>query len=234
MINAIRKIMRLFKRQTNQPLTTQQRELKAAIDSQKPSKIILGAGNTNFDGWIATDYPTFDITQKDHWGLYFPPRSIQSLLAEHVLEHLNFKQVEQVLENAKIYLSDGGVFRIAVPDGNHPSPYVYDLTKPGGIEPGADDHKIMFDVEIANRLASSFGYDIKLLEYFDQEGFFHKSEYSFENGYVSRCSKNYKGRFTSSEEELGKFYKDMKQEHIQDTKEHGITYTSLLFELRKK
>ena len=37
----------------------------------------------------------------------------------------------------------------------------------------ADDHKIFFDIEIANRVSKMFKFDLDLIEYFDEDGTFH-------------------------------------------------------------
>jgi len=215
--------------------TKSQKELKKNIRSiTKDLKVVIGAGGTGFPGWLSTDIPDFDITNPTHWEYYFKKSSISNILAEHIFEHLNFHEVKIGLTLAKQYLKPGGVCRIAVPDGNHPSQYVYDLTKPGGIEPGADDHKIFFDVEIVSRLANSLELDLNLIEYFDNKGVFHSANHDFEKGYIDRCSKNYKGRFTNSKEELDKFYNSIPSSNIEQIRQMNITYTSLFFEYIKK
>ena len=212
----------------------QRRLLRRKILNARELKIVIGAGNTNYDGWIKTDVQELDITDPKHWGYYFSKDAINNLLAEHVFEHLNYHQIRSSLLLAKEYMKKGGVLRIAVPDANHPSHYVYDLTKPGGKEAGADDHKIFFDVEIVKRLANDLSFGLELIEYFDKDGVFHRAEYDFKNGYVKRCSKNYVGRFTNSESELEKFYDSIPPNNLEQIKSLGITYTSLLFDYIKK
>lgn len=211
-----------------------QKKLKENIINQKELKIVLGSGNTSYEGWITTDVPEFDITNSLHWEYFFTKGSISNLLAEHVFEHLTFHQIQKSLELISLYLKKGGVCRIAIPDANHPSKYVYNLTKPGGIEPGADDHKIFFDIEIVSRLARILNFNLRLIEYFDEDGFFNSVEYDFKNGYIKRCSKNYEGRFTNSKDELDKFYSSIPSKNLEHLKSLGITYTSLLFEYIKK
>ena len=210
------------------------RLLRREILNTSVLKIVVGAGDTNYEGWINTDVHELDITNPEQWAYYFSKGSISNLLAEHVFEHLNYHQIKSSLALAKEYMKKGGVLRIAVPDANHPSSYVYDLSKPGGQEPGADDHKIFFDVEIVKRLAHDLNFEVQLMEYFDKDGVFHRATYDFENGYVKRCSKNYVGRFTTSESELEKFYHSIPPDNLEHIKSCGITYTSLFFDYMKK
>ncbi len=208
--------------------------LKNKISTTDDIKLIIGAANTHYEGWIATDKKLLDITREEYWARLFKKGSISNILAEHVFEHLCYHDVVKAMRLCKKYLRTGGRLRIAVPDANNPSRYVYDLTKPGGIEPGADDHKIFFDVEIIERLAKELDFKLEFIENFDSNGFFHKKEYDEKDGYISRCSKNYKGRFTNSEQELEKFYNSIPEKNLQHIKDLGITYTSLLFDFIKK
>lgn len=211
-----------------------QKKFIADIKKQTTKKIVIGASTTNFDGWLSTDKDVLDVTNQKNWAKYFKKSSIDNLLAEHMFEHLTYNQTRTALQLCKKYLKKGGCLRIAVPDANHPSRYVYNLTKPGGIDPGADDHKIFFDIEIVKRLAAEFNFELKLLEYFDEKGFFFQQKFNFNNGYISRCSKNYKGRFTNSNEELQKLHDSLPPENLKQFKQLNITYTSLLFDLIKK
>jgi predicted SAM-dependent methyltransferase len=80
-------------------------------------------------------------------------------------------------------------------------------------------------------LAEQLDFKLNLIEYFDENGTFHQNNLNFENGYISRCSKNYKGRFSNSKEELDKFYNSIPEKNLDQIKALGITYTSLLFDI---
>ena len=213
--------------------------IKQALDNQSIKKIVLGAGDDRFDGWVSTDIHNFDIRNSNLWQYYFHKDTISNILAEHVFEHLNFSELCHVLMLCRSYMKTGANLRIAVPDANHPSKYVYNLTKPGGMEPGADDHKIFFDIEIANRVSKMFKFDLDLIEYFDEDGIFHYKENDWSKGFVSRSYKNYSGRFTVggrhfSQPELDKFYSSIPLKNIEQIKNLNITYTSLIFDLIKR
>ncbi len=106
--------------------------------------MILGAGRTQYSGWIATDYPVFDIFKSWQWSFLLKGTKLDNILMEHVLEHFTKRQVGAFLRLAKKYLKPNGIIRIAVPDGFHPNPDYIEFVKPGGSGPGADDHKILW------------------------------------------------------------------------------------------
>lgn len=151
-------------------------------------KIIIGAGQTQMEGWIATDVPAFDARDGEHWGKLFPPASIDRMLAEHVFEHLTRAELAAFLDIAPQYLAPGGRVRIAVPDGYHPDSEYIKSVKPGGIGVGADDHKMLYTCDSISQLMREQGYQFELLEYFDADGQFHQSVWSADDGFVSRSA----------------------------------------------
>ena len=70
--------------------------------ANRPIKLVVGAGLTEFQDWITTDYPFFDITNRKHWKFLFSKIKPDNLLAEHVMEHLTAHQVEIVFENGEL------------------------------------------------------------------------------------------------------------------------------------
>jgi len=131
------------------------------------------------------------------------------------------------------YLEHGGCLRFAVPDAYHPSGYVRDLTRPGGLEPGADDHKYFYSIYDIRHISKATSFHAVPLEYFDNNGRFHRQEYDFANGYVSRCSKNYLGRFTNNPSEMKKLLDTTEQHLRQQFYDNKISYTSLLVDFIK-
>ncbi|MGY8679179.1 hypothetical protein Q2941_15460 [Bradyrhizobium sp. UFLA05-153] len=90
----------------------------------------MGAGLTSYSDWIPVEFTDIDATNAQDWRRYFVPDSISNILAEHVWQHMT---AEQGLAAARVvheYLRNGGCFRVAVPDRNHPSPDYYDDSKP--------------------------------------------------------------------------------------------------------
>jgi predicted SAM-dependent methyltransferase len=194
-------------------------------------KVIVGAASQRLPGWLATDIGTLNITQDSSWSNLFSPGSIDNMLAEHVLEHLSLDELHRVLKHAKKYLKAGGVFRIAVPDAFHASRYYYNLVKPGGWETPVE-HKLFFDHEMLARIAEESGYQIRLLEYFDESGVFHKVDYSLDDGAIQRCAANNCGLDTENNNEvLEKFYSTIPDHLRKQFYDQKITYTSLIADL---
>ena len=184
----------LRNRRNRARMLAQQAAIRAQVDarvaSDNPLKIIIGAGSTRYDGWIATDIPAFDILNAGHWTLLFPERSIDRLLAEHVFEHLTPEQLGIVLRQARLYLKPGGRIRFAVPDGNHPDPNYIDRVRPGGAGSGASDHKALYDCDSISELLGEAGYDLQLLEYFDGASNFRRTPWQREDGFIGRSAEN--------------------------------------------
>ena len=170
----------------------EQRRIRAEVTLSRgqgrPVKIIIGAGQTTYPGWIATDIPAFDIRRAEHWRRLFPRAGIDRMLAEHVFEHLTAAQFNDFLDTARDYLSADGRIRIAVPDGNHPSSDYINRVRPGGSGAGADDHKMLYTREIIGGLLAAQGYAFALLESFDAQGAFHSQPWSADDGFVSRSA----------------------------------------------
>ena len=82
--------LRLFKR-----ISQLRRELKLKfkINKNEKIKLIIGAGGTHFNSWISTDKDISDIAKLLVWEKYFRNKKIDNILAEHVFEHLKFKEV---------------------------------------------------------------------------------------------------------------------------------------------
>ena len=163
-------------------------QVEQLLQSGQPLKIIIGAGITRFDGWVATDIPAFDILKHGHWAELFQPNSIDRMLAEHVFEHLTPHQFQDFLRIARIYLSDEGCIRVAIPDGYHPDSDYIEHVRPGGIGVGADDHKVLYTCDSMADILSAQGYDYQFLEYFDANGQFHRIDWQTEDGFIQRSS----------------------------------------------
>ena len=161
-------------------------------------KVVMGAGETKYPGWITTDYPALDITEPESMSKYFDRDSIKAILSEHVFEHLTLQQAESALEICREYLSPGGYVRIAVPDGLHPSKKYIDNVKPGGSGAGSDDHKILYNHTTITELIRKAGFKVKLLEWYDCDGEFNFVDWQPETGMVRRSSR-YDPRNSDSE-----------------------------------
>lgn len=95
-------------------------------------KVIIGSGNTNYEGWIQTQEHELNLLDAMTFQRLFPDKDVQVFLAEHVWEHLTF---DEGIIAAKIcfeYLTPGGYMRIAVPDKNFKNDWYQNMVQIGG------------------------------------------------------------------------------------------------------
>ncbi|MCJ7805521.1 methyltransferase domain-containing protein [Patescibacteria group bacterium] len=155
----------------------------------KPRRIIVGASLTKRPGWISTEEDELNLIKSEDWENNFKPGSIDAILAEHVWEHLTPKEAIIAAKNCYKYLRKGGYVRVAVPDGFFPNERYMDWVKPGGTGAGAKDHKVLYTYQTFSQLFKSVGFEIKLLEYFDENGRFHLNKWSSEDGPIHRSKR---------------------------------------------
>lgn len=160
--------------------------LRKKLKEAESIKIIVGTGGVEQPGWIPTDYEYFDITKAVDWAKYFSKDSISSILAEHVLEHLEEHQIQSALKLSYDYLKPGGHLRLAVPDGNHPDKNYIEYVKPGGHGPGSDDHKVLLDLDSLEGMLKRAGFKVNLLEGFDNQGKFIRNNWDVNDGMIHR------------------------------------------------
>lgn len=151
-------------------------------------KIIIGAGQTSYEGWVATQFDTLDATRPEDWANILRGKKADRILAEHVFEHLTPDNTQRALRNIGANLAEDGLFRLAVPDGHHPDADYIDYVRPGGTAPGADDHKILYTWESLTEVIEEAGLAITLIEYFDADGCFHARPWRYEDGHIMRCA----------------------------------------------
>ena len=152
-------------------------------------KIVIGAGKTNFDGWISTQEEDLNLLDKLSWEKLFPMKDIDCLLAEHVWEHLS---KEEGIEAGKLcydFLNPDGYIRVAVPDKNFRNEWYQNMVKIGG--PGPSDHpaaghKIVYDYKTLVSVFEQAGFIVDLLEYCDEAGKFHYKYWNPEDGHIGR------------------------------------------------
>lgn len=153
-------------------------------------RVIIGAGNTSYEGWIATQENELNLLNiNDYYKLFEKEESVDAFLAEHVFEHLNY---EEGVEAGKIlyeFLKPGGYIRVAVPDVNYKNEWYYNMCKPGG--PGSIDHpaythKVFYDYKTLIEVFEKAGFKVDLLEYCDENGRFHFNYWNPEQGIIGR------------------------------------------------
>jgi predicted SAM-dependent methyltransferase len=160
----------------------------AAIRTQaraaQPLKVILGAGPVIADGWIATDADLLDVASGRAWKRLFQPDSIDRLMAEHVFEHLSDSQCMTALAECHGYLRQGGLLRVAVPDGYRKDPdYVEEVSPP------KDGHQLLFTIDDLVARLERVGFEVSPLEYFDAQGQFHSCPWDEADGLIRRSAR---------------------------------------------
>ena len=166
------------------------RKFKKYCDKQKKIKIIIGASQTSYDGWISTNEILLDLTNEKTFDKILKKNSVDNFLAEHVFEHLTENEGKIALENCYQYLKPGGIIRIAVPDGFFPNPDYINSTKPGGSGPGAYNHKILYNYLTIKEIFDQDKFVLNFVEYFNQDGKFNEKKLSDENGFILRSRYN--------------------------------------------
>lgn len=195
-------------------------------------RVIIGSGGQSMEGWLATDIDQLNIVDETSWNRLFNLGSIDRMLAEHVLEHLTLRELNSALRHAYKYLKPGGILRVAVPDAFHPSRYYYNLVKPGGRETPYE-HMLFLEHELLSRISREVGFEVKLLEYFDEKGIFHGTDYRGEDGVIQRCASNNCGLDTQDVEVMTRFYSSIPEHLRQQFVDRRMSYTSLIVDLIK-
>lgn len=186
----------------------QQWKLRKAVSTASPLRVMLGAGSIHLQGWFKTDKEILDVTSPEDWSALFEPGSIDSLLSEHMFEHLTEDEARSALRECHRHLKPNGLFRLAVPDGYRRDPkYVREVSPPN------DGHKVLYNIDTLTALLQSAGFTTTPLEYFDAQEQFHAVPWDQNEGMIHRSV-----RF------------DAQQEFQRD----ALFYTSLIVDARKQ
>lgn len=153
-------------------------------------RIIIGAGDQRYEGWVATGRAQLDLTNPSS----FPPDgSVEAFLSEHVWEHLSLDQARVAARHCYRALRPGGYIRVAVPDANFPDPEYQSMVQVGG--PGladhpAADHQVLYDHALLSDVFTDAGFTVDLLEYCDAAGRFHYNQWDPAEGPIYRSLLN--------------------------------------------
>ncbi|QRR01926.1 class I SAM-dependent methyltransferase [Dyadobacter sandarakinus] len=154
----------------------------------EPVNMVVGSMYSLYKGWIHSDIETLNLLIRSDWERYFTVNSIDRILAEHVWEHLTEDEGKAAFKNCYDFLKPGGFLRVAVPDGFSSNPAYIDYVKPGGTGEGAHDHKLLYNYQLMSRNLQQIGFTVRLLEYYDENGIFHKNPWSASDGMVRRSA----------------------------------------------
>jgi predicted SAM-dependent methyltransferase len=157
-----------------------------------PIRIIVGASLQSYPGWISTQEEDLNLLKREDWELSFGDRKIDSILAEHVWEHLDGEEGRHAARICFDFLKPGGMIRCAVPDGYFPDREYQEMIKVGYPKPDdfpAAQHKIVYTYRLLKDVFKSAGFAVELLEYCDEQGIFHYTEWNPEEGFIYRSKR---------------------------------------------
>lgn len=163
------------------------------VVSHQDSKIVIGAGEyMNNPGWMHTQESELNLLNSDAWNDRFLPNSITAILAEHVWEHLTYEEGIAAAKLCYDFLTPNGYIRCAVPDGYFRDDEYQRIVQVGG--PGPKDHpaashKILYNYKTLTNMFETAGFEVRLLEYCDEEGHFHQADWNEEEGVIFRSKK---------------------------------------------
>jgi len=151
---------------------------------------VIGASGVFDAGWTPTDHDQLNLLREQSWGAYVSPGSIDAILAEHVWEHLTLEQGKSAAAICYRYLKPGGYIRVAVPDGLHPDAAYREYIKVDG-EGGGEfgGHKVVFTYRDLAGVFESAGFTAQLLEYHDEAGTLHATEWDPAEGMIHRSAR---------------------------------------------
>lgn len=152
-------------------------------------KVIIGAGETKYDGWLSTQVNELNLLSVESWYKLSEPESIDALLAEHVWEHLTYEEGVMAAKHCYQFLKPGGYIRCAVPDKYFRNDWYQQMVQVGG--PGPEDHpaathKIVYDAKTFVSVFEMAGFEVTLLEYCDENGDFHFTYWNEVDGRIGR------------------------------------------------
>lgn len=161
--------------------------------SSEGLKVVIGAGeyNNNPD-WIQTQETELNLLKRADWEWRFSPNSLKAILAEHVWEHLTYEEGKQAATICFDFLKPGGYIRCAVPDGFFPDEDYQNGVQVGGPGPSdhpAASHRIVHTYMTLKRMFEEAGFQVKLLEYCDEEGEFHYNPWNEADGFIYRSKR---------------------------------------------
>ncbi|MGD6966563.1 class I SAM-dependent methyltransferase [Rossellomorea vietnamensis] len=159
----------------------------------KDIKVVIGAGeHNNNPGWMQTQESELNLLNKHDWEKRFDEGSISAILAEHVWEHLSYDEGVAAAKICFDYLRPGGYIRCAVPDVFFPDEDYQEFVKVGGPGPAdhpAASHKIVHSYKTISDMFEKAGFQVKLLEFCDEQGIFHYNEWDEKQGFIYRSKR---------------------------------------------
>ncbi|WLR46479.1 SAM-dependent methyltransferase [Halobacillus litoralis] len=156
-------------------------------------RVVIGAGeHSNNPNWIETQESELDLLNVEDWKRKFEENSLDALLAEHVWEHLTYQEGKEAAVNCLTYLKSNGYIRCAVPDGYFPDEEYQEGVQVGGPGPSdhpAASHKIVHNYKTLSAMFEEAGFEVRLLEYCNDDGEFIYNDWDEKRGYIYRSKR---------------------------------------------
>lgn len=150
-----------------------------------PIRLFLSAGPYSREGSIATQQEELDLLKRVDWKQSFGERRIAAILCEHVWEHLTVEEGKTAAKMCFDFLEPGGYVRCAVPDALFPNESYQQIVAVNGPGPAAD-HKVVYDYHLLTDVFASADFHVRLLEWWDEQGQFHWTDWNTEEGLIYR------------------------------------------------
>lgn len=176
-------------------------------------RIIIGAGNTTYDGWIPTQESELNLLDATDFSKILGNNLASAMLAEHVWEHMTYDEGIIAAGNCFDHIKPGGYLRVAVPDANFRNEWYQSMVKVGGsgdINHPAYTHKMLYDYKTFCAVFQKAGFEVELLEYCDENGNFHYKYWNNTDGHIGR-SYRYDTRNTEAELKMVSIILDAKK-----------------------
>lgn len=161
-----------------------------------PIRLFLSAGPYSREGFLSTQQEQLDLLKPEDWEQSFGERRIAAILSEHVWEHLTVEEGKIAAKICFDYLEPGGYVRCGVPDALFPNEGYQKKVAVGGPGPAAD-HKVVYDYRLLTEVFVSAGFEVRLLEWWDESGQFHWTDWDADEGLIYRSR-----RFDSRNQEF--------------------------------
>lgn len=152
-------------------------------------KVIIGAGRTQFNGWVSTQEDELNLLNRADFERLFSAEKPMAFLAEHVWEHMTYEEGCLAARNCFDFLAEGGYLRAAVPDRNFRNEWYQNMVQIGGNgDPShpAFSHKIVYDYRTFAEVFRQAGFEVELLEWCDESGCFHYKYWNEADGKIGR------------------------------------------------
>lgn len=154
-------------------------------------RVIIGAGEQRWPGWVATQREQLDLLDERSFERYFGSTRADAFLCEHTWEHLTIEEGVEAARICRRFLDGGARLRVAVPDGRFPDEEYQRTVQVGG--PGlpdhpAADHKVVYVAETFVEIFERAGFDVALLEWWDHAGRFQVRPWDPDDGPIYRSS----------------------------------------------